>query len=543
MKVDLIWISDNLDPPHWTFGKVWKIIPTPNEIANFIEKYRFETQADALLFWDGMLGKPDGFLLEGLLDTTNDVWHAGLKLGTTGKPDFIDFVSPNWMLNRDPSSQIEATSWRLSLHCCLIRTEVIRQMGGLLNCFSTLDAAGLEMGYRYVRKGVFIRHVPDLVNKNYHFQDVPDIPIDDQLNFIKAGLGEKWMWWAAFRAVMSRSVRFGDLIRGLGKVRNYKAVAYSSHYKKSWDIADNQSVEESVSVLIPTLNRYPYLKTLLGQLRAQTVKPFEILIIDQTPEEERDLSLREAYHDLPIQWVDLEVAGQCSSRNLGLRLAKGEYILFIDDDDEIPDNLIELHLKNINSLKVNISIGVAHDIGNDLLPNDFKYQRISDVFPTGNTMIKKNTLMKSGLFDMAYERGMVEDHDLGMRLYLCGEKMILNPTITVLHHHAPQGGLREHKARIDTYAKSRKKITSRVLPSVSELYFARRYFTPRQVNEILWISVLGTFSLHGPMWRKILKALYGFLALPHTIYRLRSRSQKVDEMLKRFPQIPYLEAE
>ena len=37
-----------------------------------------------------------------------------------------------------------------------------------------------------------------------------------------------------------------------------------------------------VSVLIPTLERYPYLRTLLDQLRSQTVRPYEIIVVDQT---------------------------------------------------------------------------------------------------------------------------------------------------------------------------------------------------------------------------------------------------------------------
>jgi len=135
----------------------------------------------------------------------------------------------------------------------------------------------------------------------------------------------------------------------------------------------------------------------------------------------------------------------------------------------------------------------------------------------------------------------VEDADLGMRVYLSGERMILNPDIAVLHHHAPQGGLRAQKARVHTYAASRKKITLRVLPSISDIYLSRRYFTAPQVREMLWISVLGTFSLHGPRWKQALKVLISAFALPNTFWQIHTRNRAVDGMFRQFPQIPNLE--
>ena len=81
-----------------------------------------------------------------------------------------------------------------------------------------------------------------------------------------------------------------------------------------------------------------------------------------------------------------------------------------------------------------------------LLPDAFTLRRASDVFPTNNTMLRKSALRLSGLFDLAYEHGPRADGDLGMRLYLSGARMLLDPEIRVLHHHAPSGGLRTHKA-------------------------------------------------------------------------------------------------
>ncbi len=57
---------------------------------------------------------------------------------------------------------------------------------------------------------------------------------------------------------------------------------------------------------------------------------------------------------------------------------------------------------------------------------------------------------------------------------------------------APRGGLREHGVRAVTYASSRQLITHRNLPNMSEVYLGMRYFTSRQVREMLVLRAWGT---------------------------------------------------
>jgi len=109
----------------------------------------------------------------------------------------------------------------------------------------------------------------------------------------------------------------------------------------------------------------------------------------------------------------------------------------------------------------------------------------------------------------------------------------------VLHHHAPMGGLREHKARIDTYAKSRTSVSHFNLLTVSDLYLAKRYFTPSQVQERKFINLLGTFSLHGSGWRKFAKVLVALFSFPENLHTLNKRGRVADQWLQTYPQIPF----
>jgi len=296
----------------------------------------------------------------------------------------------------------------------------------------------------------------------------------------------------------------------------------------------------SVTVLIPTVDRYPYLRPLLDQLRRQTVPPLEILVLDQTRADRRAEGLAAEFPDLPLRYFALDKAGQCSSRNLGIHSARGEAILFLDDDDEVPPDLIERHLATMARFRSDVSSGVAEEDGAGALPESFRLFRASDVFPTNNSLARITALAGSGLFDLAYERGARADGDLGMRLYLSGAFMVLDPGISVLHHHAPSGGLRTHKARVITRASSRARLTQRHLPAVTEIYLAKRYFTPRQVREALWHRALGTLRGDGSAARRLAKLAVGAALLPDTFLRIRRTARRAEAMLAEFPQIDSL---
>ena len=75
------------------------------------------------------------------------------------------------------------------------------------------------------------------------------------------------------------------------------------------------SLLPTVTVLIPTLDRYPHLFVLLDHLRAQSVPPLEIIVVDQTAAEERDTTWPARFADLPLRVIQRDTAGQCSSRN------------------------------------------------------------------------------------------------------------------------------------------------------------------------------------------------------------------------------------
>ena len=538
-QVDLICLG--APPPDliWKHGKVHLCQPEPGSLSKLATDALKNSHAAAWLFWDPALGNPPAGLTSLLLVSPDQLWHAGLKLGMAGLPEAINFVSPTWMLNRDPDPEWPAASWRLSLRACLVRTEVFDQMGFIDPSFQSLEAAGLEWGHRCMTRGVLCRYEPELVNMTE--RDTCALTPADELRFVHKRFGRRWAVWTALRAILCREWTPLQAPGLWPAVIGNDSSPRPACFQRTGHIG-LPPAGSMVSILIPTVDRYPYLRKLLEGLRRQTVPPTEIVIVDQTPASRRQLDLVQEFPDLPVRLLLRDVPGQCTSRNAGLQAVSGDAILFLDDDDEVPPDLIERHLANLQRFEAEVSCGVAHETGAGPLPEDFTFLRTSDVFPTNNSMVRRSALQNSGLFDLAYDHGARADADLGMRLYLSGARMVLDPAIAVLHHHAPSGGLRTHNARVITYASSRQKLTHRSLPGATEMYLALRYFTARQQREMKWLSVFSNFSLHSPSrWRRLLKILVSAVLLPDTLYRIRRSEKQALALAAVHPTIPQFE--
>ena len=536
MRIDLIWLGAGpAAPPDWTLGRVQMTAPSPAAVAAAADQ--LEPGAEAVLFWDATLGLPDESAILAAVRLPGDVRHAGLSLGMGGLPRMIDFVDPVWRFNRDPEPEIDATSWRLSLRACLVRAVVLQRLGGPDRHFETLTGASLELGHRWIRRGALMRHDASLLPPRRSAAAPLALPLNDEIRFLRLRYGRVWTTWACWR----RSNSMTEAIRAWRQPQP-AAVAIPAGFLHEPEDADNQpgmsEPHPTVTVLIPTLDRYPHLFNLLDQLRVQTVPPLEIVVVDQTEGDGRDTRWPERFADLPLRVLWRDEAGQCSSRNAGLAAARGETVLFLDDDDEVEPDLIARHLAFLHRFDADASCGVAEEAGAGALPAEFRLIRDSDVFPTNNSLLKIAALVRSGLFDLAYEKGERADHDLGMRLYLSGAKLVLNPAASVLHLHAPRGGLRRHKARVVTRSSSRASVWHRQFLAPTEAYLWARYFDAAQVREALLIRTIGTLRGDGAGWRRWARAVVMLALLPDTWRQNKARLAAGRALLVDFPVIP-----
>ena len=107
-----------------------------------------------------------------------------------------------------------------------------------------------------------------------------------------------------------------------------------------------------ISVVIPTYGRPHFLKRAIESVRAQTYKNVEIIVVDdndpQTETRQQTAVVMKEYESFDnIIYLQHEFNKNGSAaRNTGLRIAKGDYITFLDDDDEMrPQRLATLYNK------------------------------------------------------------------------------------------------------------------------------------------------------------------------------------------------------
>ena len=95
-----------------------------------------------------------------------------------------------------------------------------------------------------------------------------------------------------------------------------------------------------VSVIVPVYNTKQYLKKCLDSLLEQTMSDIEIIVINDGSTENIDVII-ENYNNKKIKYIKKENEGIGKTRNLGINIAKGQYIMFVDSDDYVDKNYVK----------------------------------------------------------------------------------------------------------------------------------------------------------------------------------------------------------
>ena len=222
-------------------------------------------------------------------------------------------------------------------------------------------------------------------------------------------------------------------------------------------------MKKTISVGIATYNRSKFLKeTVMYIINQNEESVIEIIIVDQTPDKETTDDLKAYFGALnfKINYIIQTKPEVCRARNTIILNAKGDIVIFFDDDVILGDQCISSHLSaynyegikscighihhrkpsfNVNSLDIgNPRIGTENMIGDDA-SLDLNYQGVSI---SCNQSFDRNILIELGGFDENFVGGYYEDADLGLRLKRSGYKIAFHPEAMVVHVKAPQGGLR-----------------------------------------------------------------------------------------------------
>lgn len=182
-----------------------------------------------------------------------------------------------------------------------------------------------------------------------------------------------------------------------------------------------------VSVIIPTYKRSEFLCTTIDSVLAQTYPNIEIIVVDDnglgtTFQQETETRLQSYIRKGQINYICHKVNKNGSAaRNTGFRASHGEYINFLDDDDELFKNKIELQVnrllgtdEHIGATYCNSKMIWVKGILNKKVEGCTKSTQEGNVvkdyllgkcrFGTSSLLFKRNVIESLGGFDESYYR-------------------------------------------------------------------------------------------------------------------------------------------
>lgn len=118
---------------------------------------------------------------------------------------------------------------------------------------------------------------------------------------------------------------------------------------------------EKVSVIIPAYNAEKYLKECLDSVVNQTHKNVELIIVnDGSKDATKDILEEYKSKYSNVQVIHTENGGVSRARNIGLEYANGDYIMFLDSDDLLVANAIEILKSDLKDNNADIAGGMMN---------------------------------------------------------------------------------------------------------------------------------------------------------------------------------------
>lgn len=117
---------------------------------------------------------------------------------------------------------------------------------------------------------------------------------------------------------------------------------------------ENRSIE--ISIIIPVYNAEKFLSNCLDSIINQSYSDFEIIIVDDgSTDRSRDIYLKYSELDSRIKILQQENKGVSIARNIGIKESKGEFLVFIDSDDIIKNDMLMIMFEEITKKNADIA--------------------------------------------------------------------------------------------------------------------------------------------------------------------------------------------
>jgi len=444
-------------------------------------------------------GLPDFSLLEELASGPGDLWHSGRDQGLGNAFSEIAYQTGVFFwFTRELAGLDRCVSWRANPRQFAVRKSTWDFFGG----FDTaLENPVLQM-FDFAFNGLRYRGMVPIYVKGLFPASTTSVKItaEDCHRFFRRNFNAQHGLYMIYR-------------EGWWKPSQWRAWAKA---RKTTTKRTDQSVlpprplhplqgSPKVSYIIPTMGRQDYTLQLLGDLVAQTYRPAQVIVVDATPESQRDASLYDpAKYPFEVQFHWQQTKGSCRARNEAIDLCSGDYIIFGDDDIRLQPDFVENHVRFLQTHGVEGAAGLDirashHTDGLETLrPKLDKMGAARWRSGAAQTMSNSNACVSAPAVhalvgnDINYDGGYGEDNDFGLSLVKNGVMLMQNPYSVNLHLKPPGGGYRIWGLQARIMGRKRKKQPweldtpvkwIRPVPSPTMMYYFTKQFGPDLVRE------------------------------------------------------------
>lgn len=194
------------------------------------------------------------------------------------------------------------------------------------------------------------------------------------------------------------------------------------------------------SFIVPTRDRAGILKISLPLMLSQSAADaFEIIVVSDGSRDDTAGAVR-SFECAQLHFAELDApSGPAAARNRAIDMARGEFLVFVDDDSLIKADFLEEHLRHHRGERDRtivtgpiIDVDQVPDLQNP--PRAGLFSRHWNAFPTGNASVRKALVTEAGGFDEAFRAYGWEDPEMYVRLAKSGVRNVFSHAALIYHY-------------------------------------------------------------------------------------------------------------
>lgn len=223
-----------------------------------------------------------------------------------------------------------------------------------------------------------------------------------------------------------------------------------------------------VSVVIPTHNRSDALAKTLAQLAQQQFdQPWEVIVVNNRCTDNTDAVVQRQVFPVPLRLVHEEIPGAAAARNAGAAVARGDFIIFLDNDILVGADFVQRHY---DALMVHSDCWILGQVVSlpeqERTPFGQFRQALCPYVPPDQGMteardltgaifsLPRADLARLGGFDEMFDVASGEDLELAMRAWRAGITILFDPSIVGVHNDWAGFSIRDYCRRQRLYSRT-----------------------------------------------------------------------------------------